>query len=120
MPHPIAARMALEILWRELEFEHDPHTPLEPEKEAVAKALDAMHAMLWRKEMEAVAATALSAHYLIIRPGKCFTITAWQSAQDAQPGQRPACKRSPTGQGGRPRSVLAVPTTPGCRRPAGG
>ena len=68
MPHPIVARMALEILWREFEFTRDPRTPLEPEEEAVAGALDAMHAMLWRNEMEAVADTALIAHYLIIRP----------------------------------------------------
>jgi hypothetical protein len=68
MPHPIVARMALEILWRELEFTRVPGTPLAPEEEAVGKALDAMHAMLWRKEMQAVADTALIAHYLIIRP----------------------------------------------------
>jgi hypothetical protein len=66
MPHPYVARMALEILWREL-TNRVPGT-LEPEEKAVDKALEGMHAMLWRKEMEAVADTALIAHYLIIRP----------------------------------------------------
>jgi hypothetical protein len=67
MPHPIVARMALEVLWRELFLTRTPGT-LEPEEDAVEKALDAMHAMLWRKEMQAVADTALTAHYLVIRP----------------------------------------------------
>jgi hypothetical protein len=66
MPHPIVARMALEVLWRE--FTARVPGTLEPEEEAVDKALEAMHAMLWRKEMEAVASTALIAHYLVIRP----------------------------------------------------
>jgi hypothetical protein len=66
MPHPIVARMALEFLWRE--FNSSVPGTLEPEEEAVNKALEAMHAMLWRKEMQAVADTALIAHYLIIRP----------------------------------------------------
>jgi hypothetical protein len=68
MPHPIVARMALEILLRELASERNPGIPLEPEEEAVCMALDAMHDMLWRREMDSVADTALSAHYLIIRP----------------------------------------------------
>jgi hypothetical protein len=67
LPHPIVARMALEVLWRELFYTSVPGR-LEPEEEAVEKALSAMHRMLWRKEMEAVADTALTAHFLIIRP----------------------------------------------------
>jgi hypothetical protein len=66
MPHPIVARMALEVLWRE--FTSRVPGTLEPEEEAVDRALEAMHAMLWRREMRAVADTALIAHYLIIRP----------------------------------------------------
>jgi hypothetical protein len=64
--HPIVARMALEVLWRE--FTTRVPGTLEPEEEAVVEALEPMHAMLWRKEMEAVAGTALIAHYLVIRP----------------------------------------------------
>jgi hypothetical protein len=67
LPHPIVARMALEVLWRELFYTSVPGS-LEPEEKAVEQALGAMHAMLWRKEMEAVADTALTAHFLIIRP----------------------------------------------------
>jgi hypothetical protein len=66
IPHPIVARMALEVLWRE--FTTRVPGTLEPEEEAVVEALEPMHAMLWRKEMEAVAGTALIAHYLVIRP----------------------------------------------------
>jgi hypothetical protein len=66
IPHPSVARMALEVLWRE--FTNRVPGTLEPEEEAVNKALEAMHSMLWRKEMQAVAGTALIAHYLIIRP----------------------------------------------------
>ena len=66
IPHPIVARMALEVLWQELM--HRVPCTLEPEEEAVNAALEAMHAMLWRREMQAVADTALTAHYLIIRP----------------------------------------------------
>ena len=47
MPHPVVARMALEILARELVTSHI--GPLEPEQEAVASAIHAMHAMLWDK-----------------------------------------------------------------------
>lgn len=67
MPHPVVARMALEVLWRELFYTRIPGD-LEPEEEAVEKVLEVMHEMLWRKEMKAVADTALTAHYLIIRP----------------------------------------------------
>jgi hypothetical protein len=67
IPHPVVARLALEVLWQELFYTRVPGT-LEPEEKAVEKSLDTMHAMLWRKEMQAVADTALTAHYLIIRP----------------------------------------------------
>lgn len=66
MPHPIVARMALEMLWHE--FTNRVPGTLEPEEEAVNRALGAMHAMLWRREMQAVAETSLIAHYLIVRP----------------------------------------------------
>jgi hypothetical protein len=67
LPHPIAARMALEVLWHELFYDRVPGK-LEPEEEEVEKRLYAMHEMLWRKEMQAVLDTALTAHFLIIRP----------------------------------------------------
>jgi hypothetical protein len=66
IPHPIVARLALEILWNQ--FVTTVPGELEPEEQAVNKALHDMHEMLWRREMEAVNHTALTAHYLIIRP----------------------------------------------------
>jgi hypothetical protein len=41
---------------------------LEPEEGAVNHAIQAMHAMLWRKEREAAAETGQYCHYLIVRP----------------------------------------------------
>jgi hypothetical protein len=66
MPHPVVARMALEVLWNQ--FAATVPGDLGPEEQAVNDAICSMHEMLWRREMEAVASTALTAHFLIIRP----------------------------------------------------
>jgi hypothetical protein len=66
MPHPIVARLALEVLWQQ--FTNTVPGSLEPEEEAVNDAMRAMHAMLWHREREAAAATGEYAHYLIVRP----------------------------------------------------
>ena len=55
MPHPIAARLALEVLWQQFTSTVPGH--LEPEEEAVNAAMRAMHAMLWRRERQAAADT---------------------------------------------------------------
>jgi hypothetical protein len=67
-PHPIVARMALELLWNELSATRMPSS-LEPEEQAVNQALFAMHKMLWDKELDAIAETGLIYDYLVIRPG---------------------------------------------------
>jgi hypothetical protein len=67
MPHACLARMALEVLWTELFYRAD-LAALGPEEQAVSAALHDLHALLWEREMQAVAATGLTAHYLIIRP----------------------------------------------------
>jgi hypothetical protein len=66
IPHAGAARMALEILWGEL-LNRVP-SGLDPREKAVKDALSAMHQMLWDKEMQAVAETGITPHYLVIRP----------------------------------------------------
>jgi hypothetical protein len=66
MPHPIVARLALEVLWQQL-FNAIPGR-LAPEEERVESALLAMHAMLWERERAAAAETGQYAHYIILRP----------------------------------------------------
>jgi hypothetical protein len=58
--------MALEILWYEL-LNRVPAT-LGPREKAVKDALSAMHQLLRDKEMQAVAETGITPHYLVIRP----------------------------------------------------
>ena len=66
LPHPYIARLALEVL--SYQFNRTTPDKLEPEEEDIQQKLHAMHAMLWDKEMNAVADSGLSAHHLIIRP----------------------------------------------------
>jgi hypothetical protein len=66
LPHVNVTRLALEVLWNELFYRRS--GKLEPEEEAVGKALDDLHEMLWDEEMQAVAETGLTSHYLVIRP----------------------------------------------------
>jgi hypothetical protein len=81
LPHPIVARMALEVLWKEL-FANCVPGSLEPEEAAVEQNLYTLHEMLWRSEMEAVASTALTAHFLIIRPVNPLNMPAPEEAAD--------------------------------------
>jgi hypothetical protein len=66
IPRAGVARMALEILWDEL-LNRVPGT-LDPREQAVRSALNAMHEMLWEREMQAVAESGITVHYLVIRP----------------------------------------------------
>jgi hypothetical protein len=66
MPHPIVARLALEVLWRQFFTTVPGH--LEPEEEQVNSAMQAMHEMLWRKERQTAAETGQYCHHLIVRP----------------------------------------------------
>jgi hypothetical protein len=80
MPHPIAARLALEILYLQL-FAHVPGK-LEPEEEAVSDALQALHDKLWRQEEDAAAETGLFTHHLILRPVSPLNLPAPGEAAD--------------------------------------
>ena len=53
-----------------------------PEEEDIQQKLHAMHAMLWDKEMNAVAHSGLSAHYLIIRPINPLNMPSTQVAAE--------------------------------------
>jgi hypothetical protein len=66
MPHPIVARLAIEVLWQQL-INTIPGQ-LTPEEERVDSALRAMHEMLWERERAAAAETGEYAHYIILRP----------------------------------------------------
>jgi hypothetical protein len=65
-PHPALTRLAVEVLYMEF-LSRVPGT-MTPQEQAVDTALGAMHEMLWAKEMQAVADTGITSHYLVIRP----------------------------------------------------